>query len=136
MRALDDAPNAPTPRRYEGLTKEGLCHVRGVMTYGDTGETYAGEFGENSMNGLGEYRWSDGSLYQVRDCAPIDGRGMSECERCSAAPAPRVRALRDTSARSLRALRKLCPASIAERALAPRVRVSRTLRSHAAMMAE
>ena len=51
-------------QRYEGLTKEGLCHVRGVMTYGDTGETYAGEFAENSMNGLGEYRWSDGSLYQ------------------------------------------------------------------------
>eukprot|EP00793_Prasinoderma_coloniale_P006290 PRCOL_00001120-RA len=54
----------PDGTRYEGLTKEGLCHVRGVMTYGDTGETYAGEFGENSMNGLGEYRWSDGSLYQ------------------------------------------------------------------------
>lgn len=48
--------------RYEGLMKDGQCHVRGVFMYSD-GDKYAGEYRDNNMHGLGEYQWDNGTTY-------------------------------------------------------------------------
>mmetsp|Transcript_3372 Transcript_3372/g.12195 ORF Transcript_3372/g.12195 Transcript_3372/m.12195 type:complete len:484 (-) Transcript_3372:115-1566(-) len=52
----------PDGSRYEGLMKDGQCHVRGVFMYSD-GDKYAGEYRDNNMHGLGEYQWDNGTTY-------------------------------------------------------------------------
>ena len=45
---------------YEGLVREGKCHVRGVLRYAN-GDRYEGEYKDNYMNGLGVYVWKNGA---------------------------------------------------------------------------
>lgn len=49
--------------RYEGLVKDGKCHVRGVLRYSN-GDRYEGEYKDNHMSGLGVYVWKNGGVYR------------------------------------------------------------------------
>ena len=46
--------------KYEGLVKDGRCHVRGVLRYAN-GDRYEGEYKDNRMEGLGVYVWKNGA---------------------------------------------------------------------------
>jgi len=48
---------------YEGLVREGKCHIRGVLRYAN-GDRYEGEYKDNHMNGLGVYVWKNGAVYR------------------------------------------------------------------------
>mmetsp|Transcript_14478 Transcript_14478/g.36637 ORF Transcript_14478/g.36637 Transcript_14478/m.36637 type:complete len:231 (-) Transcript_14478:145-837(-) len=48
---------------YEGLIKDGKCHVRGVLRYAN-GDRYEGEYKDNYMDGLGVYIWKNGAIYR------------------------------------------------------------------------
>ncbi|WZN59997.1 hypothetical protein HKI87_02g15250 [Chloropicon roscoffensis] len=49
--------------KYEGLVKDGRCHVRGVLRYAN-GDRYEGEYKDNRMEGLGVYVWKNGAVYR------------------------------------------------------------------------
>jgi hypothetical protein len=48
---------------YEGLIKDGNCHLRGVLRYAN-GDRYEGEYKDNKMDGLGVYVWKNGAVYR------------------------------------------------------------------------